>query len=146
MKNTLMIDGEDRVVQSRSATYAGRVHDKRIGDDAGETFPPCGLFQDTGFQGYKPEQVETYQPKKKPKGKERTDEEKAENTMISRIRILVEHVISGVKRCRIVKDVFRNTTSQFSDQVMEIACGLHNFRATLRYASALSHLGRWISS
>ena len=57
--------------------------------------------------------------------------------MISRIRILVEHVISGVKRCHIVQDVFRNTKDQFDDLVMEIACGLHNFRATLRYANHL---------
>ena len=53
--------------------------------------------------------------------------------MISSIRILVEHVISGVKRCRIVHDVFRNTKAQFDDLVMEIACGLHNFRTRLRY-------------
>jgi hypothetical protein len=120
VKNNLIIDVEDRLVQSLSDTYAGRVHDKRICEDENYTFPPCGLFQDTGFPGYKPEHVDTYQPKKKPKGKELTEEDKAENTMISRSRILVEHVIAGVKRCRIVKDVFRHTTSQFSDQVMEM--------------------------
>ena len=134
MKNNLIIDVEERLVQYLSSTYAGRVHDKRICDDEAYTFPPCGLFQDTGFQGYKPDHVDTYQPKKKPKGQELTAEDKAENTMISSIRMLVEHVISGVKRCHIVKDVFRNTISTFADQVMEIACGLHNFRATLRYA------------
>jgi len=52
--------------------------------------------------------------------------------MIARIRILVEHVIAAVKRCRIVHDVFRNTKAHFDDLVMEIACGLHNFRTTLR--------------
>ncbi len=135
MKNNLIIDVEDRLVQYLSATYAGRVHDKRICDDEAYTFPPCGLFQDTGFQGYKPDHVDTYQPKKKPRGKELTEEDKAENTMIASIRILVEHVISGVKRCRIVKDVFRKTTANVSDQVMEIACGLHNLRAILRYVS-----------
>ena len=122
-------------MQYLSGTYGGRVHDKRICDEEAYQFPPCGLFQDTGFQGYKPDHVDTYQPKKKPRGKELTDEEKAENTMIASIRILVEHVIAGVKRCRIVKDVFRNTKNHFADQVMEIACGLHNFRATWRYAT-----------
>jgi hypothetical protein len=78
-------------------------------------------------------EVHIYQPKKKPKGKELTPEEKAENKIISSIRILIEHIIAGVKRCRIVKDVFRNTKLYFADQVMEIACGLHNFRTTLRY-------------
>ena len=73
-----------------------------------------------------------YQPKKKPKGDELTAAEKADNHLISRIRIVVEHLISGVKRCRIVKDVFRNTKAFFADQVMDIACGLHNFSTTFR--------------
>jgi len=97
--------------------------------------PGCVLLKDTGFQGFEPAHVVTYQPKKKPRGHELSAEDKAENTMIASIRILVEHVIAGVKRCRIVHDVFRNTTAHFDDLVMEIACGLHNFRATLRYAS-----------
>jgi hypothetical protein len=77
--------------------------------------------------------VQTYQPKKKPRNQELSAEEKAENKIISSIRIVVEHVIAGVKRCRIVHDVFRNTVAHFDDLVMEIACGLHNFRTTLRY-------------
>ena len=55
------------------------------------------------------------------------------NTIISRVRIIVEHVIAGIKRFRIVKDVYRNTKQNFDDLVMEIACGLHNFRQSLRH-------------
>jgi hypothetical protein len=77
--------------------------------------------------------VITYQPKKKPRGKDLTPEDKALNTIIASVRIIVEHVISGVKRCRIVKDIFRNTKENFDDLVMEIACGLHNFRVDCRY-------------
>ena len=54
------------------------------------------------------------------------------NKMISRVRIVVENVISGVKRCRIVKDELRQTKEGISDVVMEIACGLHNLRVTFR--------------
>ncbi len=116
-------------------TFAGRVHDKRICDEEGYTFPPgCVLFKDTGFQSFEPDHICTYQPKKKPRNQELSAEDKAENTIISSIRILIAHVIARVKRCRIVHDIFRNTTAQFDDLVMEIACGLHNFRATLRYA------------
>ena len=43
--------------------------------------------------------------------------------LIASVRILVEHVIAGVKRCRIVKDVLRLTKTGISDMVMEIACG-----------------------
>jgi len=135
VKNNLIIDLEERLVRYLSRTFAGRIHDKHICDEEGYTFPPgCVLFKDTGFQGFEPEHVCTYQPKKKPRGQELSPSDKAENQMIASIRILVEHVIAGVKRCRIVHDIFRNTKAQFDDLVMEIACGLHNFRATLRYA------------
>ena len=52
--------------------------------------------------------------------------------MIASVRIEVEHVIAGIKRCRIVKDVLRLTKEGISDLVMEIACGLHNLRVTCR--------------
>lgn len=134
VKNNLIGDVEDRLVRYLSETYPGRIHDKRICDEEELVFPPdIGLFQDTGFQGYQPSGIDIYQPKKKPKGKELTEEEKSENKSISSIRVLIEHIIGGVKRCRIVKDIFRNTKAYFADQVMEVACGLHNFRTTLRY-------------
>ena len=96
MKNTLIIDIEERLVRYLSWTYAGRIHDKRICDEEDYTFPPgCVLFKDTGFQGFEPEKVCPYQPKKKPRHQELSAEEKAENTRIASIRILVEHVISA---------------------------------------------------
>jgi hypothetical protein len=54
--------------------------------------------------------------------------------MFSAVRVVVEHVIAGVKRCRMVKDVVRLTTKGMADQVMEIACGLHNLRVSSRQA------------
>jgi len=54
------------------------------------------------------------------------------NHLISSARVIVENVIAGVKRCRIVKDVLRLTTAGISDLVMEIACGLHNLRVSCR--------------
>ena len=55
------------------------------------------------------------------------------NEIISGVRIIVENTIAGVKRCRIVKDVFRNTKEGFSDLVMEVACALHNLRMDCRH-------------
>jgi hypothetical protein len=52
---------------------------------------------------------------------------------MSRARIVVEHVIAGVKRCRIVKDVLRLPGAGIADLVMEIACGLHNLRVSCRH-------------
>ena len=49
------------------------------------------------------------------------------------VRIKIEHAIAGGKRCRIVKDIFRNTLPGMSDVVIEIACALHNLRVDMRY-------------
>jgi DDE superfamily endonuclease len=126
-----------------SPTYEGKRHDKKIVDEEQPTFPQhiC-LYKDTGFQGYDPEGIVTFQPQKKPKGKELTPEQKEHNTLISSIRIVIEHIINGIKRCRIVKDVFRNTKDMYDDLTMEIACGLHNFRVECRHAKTANPYSR----
>ena len=53
--------------------------------------------------------------------------------LISSARVIVENVIAGVKRCRIVKDVLRLTKAGIADLIMEIACGLHNLRVSCRH-------------
>ena len=58
--------------------------------------------------------------------------EKVLNRIFSSVRVVVEHSIGGVKRCRIVKDILRLTKEGISDRVMEIACGLHNLRVSFR--------------
>lgn len=66
------------------------------------------------------------------RGTELTGIDKFLNKMISNVRIVVENVICGVKRSRIVKEPLRLTKEKISDVVMEIACGLHNLRVTFR--------------
>ncbi len=112
VKNIVIGDLKTRKVHYLSQTYVGKRHDKKIVDEENPTFPKdISLYKDTGFQGYEPEDVQTEQ-----------------NSLISRVRIVIEHILAGMKRCRIVKDVFRNTKKKYDDLVMEIACGLHNFR------------------
>ena len=60
-------------------------------------------------------------------------EDRCLNHRISSARVVVDNVIAGVKRCRMVKDVLRLTTEGISDLVMEIACGLHNLRVSCRH-------------
>jgi hypothetical protein len=52
-------------------------------------------------------------PKKKPRGKELTGEEKAQNKVISSIRVRVEHAIGRIKRMRITTDKFRNQKKRY---------------------------------
>ena len=109
------------------------MNDKKLADQAQLSYPQgTELYQDKGLQGYQPIGVNVFQPKKKPKGGELTDEDKEQNRAISSVRIVVEHVIAGVKRLHIVSDVFRNQKREFEDLVIEVACGLHNFRTNHR--------------
>jgi DDE superfamily endonuclease len=71
-------------------------------------------------------------PAKASKLKPLTVLQKENNTKISSQRVRVEHAISGVKRSRIVKDKLRSRKNNQDDLVMEIACGLHNFRVRKR--------------
>jgi hypothetical protein len=112
----------------------GKTHDKKMADTEQIAYPPGTLLsQDTGFQGYAPVGVLVQQPKKKSPGKELDVAEKFLNGLLASVRIVVEHSIRGVKRCRIVKDVLRNTRVGFADRIMEVACALHNLRVTFRH-------------
>jgi DDE superfamily endonuclease len=116
-----------------SQPAAGKRHDKKMADEENPPYPQAiGVYQDPGFQGYAPDGVQTFQPQKTPKGTERTPEQKEHNRLSSSLRIVMEHIIAGIKRCRIVKDIVRTTKDQYDDLVMEIACGLPNFRVHCR--------------
>jgi len=128
-KNNLLSDKRTRKIKALSPTVAGNQHDKKLADAQNWRFPPGStLWKDTGFQGYEPVGVRTFQPTKKPKGRDLSSEERLTNAAISKERIGIEHSLAGVKVFRIVHDIFRNLRQNFDDLVMEIACGLHNIR------------------
>jgi hypothetical protein len=128
-KNNVLSHKSTRKIKGLSPTVEGKRHDKKLADEQDWIFPPGSkLWKDTGYQGYEPPGVETFQPTKKPKGDDLTPEQRAANAAISKERIGVEHVIGGIKVFRIVHDIFRNLRPGFDDLVMETACGLHNLR------------------
>jgi hypothetical protein len=111
-----------------SPTVSGKVHDKTIADTMYGFPSPCILYQDTGYQGYRPEGVSIVQPIKKPKGRELTPEEKEYNRKVSSYRIRVEHTIGSAKRMRIVKDECRLRANNFVSRIFRTCAALHNFR------------------
>ena len=132
VKNIIINERQGKVVYL-SGTHEGKKHDKKIVDEENYAFPKRSkLLQDTGFQGYQPEGVTIVQPKKKPRNGELSEIEKIINRGISSLRVEVEHHIGGIKRCQILVQKFRNRVEGFVDDVMETACGLHNFRLELR--------------
>ena len=131
LKNLLLINTAVRIL-FLSDTHQGSIHDKRIADTTPYPLPAGShLLQDLGFQAFTLEGVDVIQPTKKPRGKELTLEQKEGNREISRRRVRIEHVNSSVKRCRMLKETIRMWKDGIRDMVMEIGCGLHNFRVRL---------------
>jgi hypothetical protein len=128
LKNLLLINATLRIV-FLSETQPGSVHDKRMADTTPYPLPAGSqLLQDLGFQGFTLEGVDMIQPTKKPRGRELTPEQKADNRAIARRRVRIEHVNSSVKRCRMLKETIRMWKDGMRDMVMEIGCALHNLR------------------
>lgn len=127
-----------------SPTHQGTIHDKKIADIDEIQFPDgMHLFQDSGFQGYQPANIFIVQPYKKPRNGELSKIQKWFNRYVSSIRICVEHAISGVKRCRVIKDKCRHFSQHFRDQVIEICTGLHNFRVCSPYRKYAKCKFKW---
>ncbi len=71
-KNLLLVNENTKKVVYLSETVEGKMHDKKLADKSKIKYPKnASLTQDTGFQGYQPEEVLVQQPKKSKKS--RTD-------------------------------------------------------------------------
>ena len=69
-KNILLANTHSRKVVYLSPTEMGKKHDKKIADENKIAYPPgATLGKDTGFQGYDPKGVLTFQPKKSQEAK-----------------------------------------------------------------------------
>jgi hypothetical protein len=69
-KNVLLVSSHTKKVLYLSPTVAGKTHDKKVADDHPISYPSCStLGKDTGFQGYEPKGVITFQPQKSRKAR-----------------------------------------------------------------------------
>lgn len=128
MKNNVICDKSRRII-FLSKTYEGSKHDKSI-IDAEEWKLPKGIVvhEDSGFEGHQQKGIIINRPMKKPKGRELTQKQKKANKRKASKRVLVEHSIGQVKIYRIVKDTIRLRKDNAKDVVMEICCGLSNWK------------------
>ncbi|MFI3218006.1 MAG: transposase family protein [Methylococcales bacterium] len=80
---------------------------------------------DKGFQGVQLHHKNVMMPKKKPKNGQLTADEKAENHVISALRMPIEHVFAGLKRMNCLRHVYRNRNGQ-DDQFIFLSAVLWN--------------------
>jgi hypothetical protein len=119
-------------------TFSGHNHDysllKQELPPALDWFTDINVLVDLGYLGirsdYRGDRIEI--PAKKPRTSKKnpstqlSDEQKAANTALSRVRIFIEHAIGGMKRYNILVHTFRNSIEQFVDYVIGVCAGLWN--------------------
>ena len=136
-KKNLIISTRKRYVGFLSKTAEGKEHDMTI---LKAQAPPRAIpkkvktHADLGFKGIEKQYPDHSfsMPLRKPRMRDLTETQKNRNKKKSSVRVLVEHAIGGIKRLRIVSDVFRNKKVGFDDQAMLISCGLWNYHLVMR--------------
>lgn len=122
-----------------SPTESGRLHDKRLADEHPLRLPAGSVLrQDLGLLGHCPPGVRVELPHKKPPKRELTFAQLLYNQLLRPLRVVVEHVHSGIKRLRMVRDTLRVRGEWFRDTVMVVACGLHTFRVVSPHRAYLA--------
>jgi len=128
----------EKVIIFLGRTFSGHNHDYSM---LKQEFPPeldwfaaIQVRVDLGYLGmqsdYRSDRIDI--PTKKPRKSQKhpnpqlSDEQKAANTALSRVRIFIEHAIGGMKRYNILVHTFRNHIEHFEDDVIGICAGLWN--------------------
>lgn len=84
------------------------------------------LLGDKGYQGICGIHAFSLTPFKKPRKGQLTAEQKAFNRMLSKVRILIEHVNRRIKRFKIFQYRYRNKQRKHLLR-LSLVCGLYNF-------------------
>jgi len=131
LKNLIVTDGDKRILcltQTKPGARQDYYRFKQSG--LGEVIPDeVGVWVDLGFLGIAKDYpcLQGVIPHKSSKHHPLTPDQKAENQVISALRICVEHAMAGIKRFRCLTDPYRNKGVVLADKFMLIACGLWNY-------------------
>jgi len=129
-----MVNGEGLILH-KTEHKKGRKHDYEIFKNKHPITPPQveNVF-DLGYMGVKndfPTVKSVLLFRKKRKKCELSNEEKKYNRRHSKLRIIVEHTVSRIKKYGIMSARFRNRLGRY-DRTSDIVSGLVNFRIMMR--------------
>lgn len=128
-KSVVVTDNKKKILVL-TKQKSGRRHDKRLADKESifEQLPKgIDAYADTAFDGEQRVHQRLYIPKKKPKGRQLTAQEKDMNKIISSFRVVVEHAIGGMKRYRCLSEKLRNKKAFIDDHFILLTAGLWNY-------------------
>jgi hypothetical protein len=136
VKNIVIAD-KDKRIGFLGKTVCGKEHDFTIlKEQASPDHMPPEIKKhiDLGFKGIDKQFPghKISMPKRKPRTKDLSEFAVKQNKKKSSVRVLIENALAGVKRLKIVADVFRNRKEEFNDQVMLVSCGLWNYHLSMK--------------
>jgi DDE superfamily endonuclease/Helix-turn-helix of DDE superfamily endonuclease len=130
IKTQYMVNSEGTILH-KTGHDRGRIHDYEIFKNEHPTTPPqVENILDLGYIGVENDfpTVKSVLPLFRKKRKsELSDEEKRYNRKHSKLRIIVEHTVSRIKKFGIMGTKFRNKLGRY-DHASDIVSGLVNFR------------------
>lgn len=129
VKTQYMVNSEGAVLH-KTGHDRGRMHDYEIFKNKHPTTPlQVENILDLGYLGVKNDfpTVKYVLPFRKKRKSELSDEEKKYNRKHSKLRVIVEHTISRIKKFGIMGTKFRNRLVRY-DHASDIVSGLVNFR------------------
>ena len=125
-----MVNSEGTILH-KTGHDRGRIHDYEIFKNKHPTTPlQVENVLDLGYLGVQNDfpTVKSVLPFRKKRNKgELSDEEKKHNRRHSKLRVIVEHTVSRIKKFGIMGTKFRNRLGRY-DRTSDIVSGLVNFR------------------
>lgn len=137
VKHQIVVTPEGEIIYTGEAASGSR-HDKTMFDDSGVADRLEGdeaYMGDKGYQGIQRD-CKAVLPHKRPKGGKLTEEQKAHNSRLSSVRVVVEHTIGWMKNFRVLAQTYRHPRESHN-RVFEIVAGLVNRRIRRRRCSVV---------
>lgn len=133
-RKQIVLADEHKRILVLTPTKSGRRHDKKLADKS-ELFihlpDHVTAWVDTGFIGIHKQHANTCIPKRRSRWKPLSQEDTAENQLISSLRVVVEHAIGGMKRYQCLQQPYRNRKPRLDDLFSLLAAGLWNYHLSL---------------
>jgi hypothetical protein len=139
VKTQYMVNSEGTILH-KTGHDRGRIHDYEVFKNKHPITPlQVENILDLGYLGVKNDfpTVKYVLPFKKKRKSELSSEEKRHNRKHSKLRIIVEHTVSRIKKFGIMGTKFRNRLGRY-DHASDIVSGLVNFRIMMRPSGGTS--------
>lgn len=132
IKTQLTVSRKSERILDVSQSYAGSVHDKKIFDIEKTIERICKEtphWMDLGYQGVQRDYPDHYNilPTKRKNGEGLSSLAKESNKVHNKIRIIVEHIFSRLKKFGILAQVYRGKRNRFNQSFRNIAA-IYNFK------------------